>query len=237
MKAGIIAAGRGERLHGKQIPKPLVIVAGQPLIEHVLDGFAAAGATEVAIIINEQSVAVRGAVAAKRWPFLLRWIVETTASSMHSFLRVVETLAGHDSLEPMLLSTTDTILPASAFARFFAAAVEQEANAVTLAVNQPGPDDNPLWVRLGQDERQVVAIGESATGADLATAGVYAVRAAILQEAQSARGEGLRSLRSFLQRLLARGYPIGAVKIADSIDVDRPADIVAAEQMLKGLRS
>jgi len=51
MRAMILAAGRGERLRPltDELPKPLIEVNGKPLIEHHLDGLAAAGFREVVI--------------------------------------------------------------------------------------------------------------------------------------------------------------------------------------------
>ncbi|MDX1300546.1 MAG: sugar phosphate nucleotidyltransferase, partial [Pseudomonas sp.] len=51
MKAMILAAGKGERLRPLTLhtPKPLVRVAGVPLIEYHLRALAAAGFTEVVI--------------------------------------------------------------------------------------------------------------------------------------------------------------------------------------------
>jgi N-acetyl-alpha-D-muramate 1-phosphate uridylyltransferase len=51
MKAMILAAGKGERLRPLTLhtPKPLVRVAGVPLIEYHLRGLAAAGFTELVI--------------------------------------------------------------------------------------------------------------------------------------------------------------------------------------------
>ena len=51
MKAMILAAGRGERLRPltDSTPKPMLQVAGKPLLEHHLVRLAAAGITEIVI--------------------------------------------------------------------------------------------------------------------------------------------------------------------------------------------
>jgi NDP-sugar pyrophosphorylase family protein len=238
------------------MPKPLVRVGGRTLIERVLPSSAEAGASEVAVIINEDSRAVRDHVDARQWPFELRWIVETTASSMHSFLRVVETLAamavgsdrgqtrvgpgsdtgqkvrsaeGDDEL--FLISTVDTVAPPGAFASFMTEAQRHPDATVTLALTTPHDDETPLLVRLAGST--VVAIGDAAAPARYATAGYYAVRASILREAEDARRDGLTALRVFLERLRARGYQIDGIPSPDSIDVDRLLDVKTAEDFLR----
>jgi MurNAc alpha-1-phosphate uridylyltransferase len=53
MRAMILAAGRGERLRPltDTLPKPLIEIAGKPLIEHHIEALAGAGLSE--IIINQ----------------------------------------------------------------------------------------------------------------------------------------------------------------------------------------
>ena len=233
LRAGILAAGRGERLRGGSPElKPLVRVGGETLIERVLDAMATAGAAEVAVIINEDSLAVRDHVVKRTWPFRLRWIVETTPSSMHSFLRIVESLATSSNPdEPLLLSTVDTVAGPTVYADFIEQA-RQTTAAVTLALTEPGEDEKPLLVRMSGDDSRIVAFGEG----EHATAGVYAVRPIILREAEQARREGIDALRKFLGRLLERGYELRGIPIPKSIDVDRPADIAIAEQFLRSVQ-
>ena len=54
MKCMILAAGRGERLRPltDKIPKPLIRVAGKPLIEHHLDRLKSAGYKEIVINLS-----------------------------------------------------------------------------------------------------------------------------------------------------------------------------------------
>ncbi|MEY2564334.1 MAG: hypothetical protein QOH88_2527 [Verrucomicrobiota bacterium] len=234
LRAGVLAAGRGERLRDPANEfKPLVQVGGRTLIEHVLTSMEEAGASEVIVIINEDSLTVRDHATARNWPFALRWIVETTATSMHSFLRLVETLAADGDDGPFLLSTVDTIAGAQIYARFIAEARTLTSAAVTLALTAPGNDEKPLLVRIAAGSSRIVAMGDAAAPSDYATAGVYAVRASILREAEEARRDGIDALRTFLGRLLDRGYELAGIPIAESIDVDRPADIGTAEALLR----
>jgi NDP-sugar pyrophosphorylase family protein len=236
LRAGVLAAGRGERLRTQSNPlKPLVKVGDQTLIEHVLHSMSDAGATEVVVIINEDSLAVRDHVATLKWPFTLSWIVETTPTSMHSFLRLVETLAADGDEGPFLLSTVDTVAGAQTFARFIAEARQLGQAALTLALTSPGDDEKPLYVRTAPGDSRIVAIGEAAAPSEYATAGVYAVRASILREAEAARREGTDALRTFLGRLLDRGYQLAGIPIPESIDVDRPGDIGTAEAFLRSV--
>jgi len=249
--------------------KPLVRVGGQTLVERVLLSLAEARPVEVVIIVNEASGEVKDHVTTSRtWPFTVRWIVETTASSMHSFLRVVETLAEDGDGGPFLISTVDTIAAPGAFGAFAAASRGSDAD-VMLAVTPPTDDDKPLLARVGPDGLSVEAIGEAVRlepdmsavpvgtvrsvrpapsrenlvdrdarraarrSGIWATAGYYAVRSSVLREADEARRDGVGALRLFFERLLARGYRLDAVPVACGIDVDRPADVRAAETFLK----
>jgi hypothetical protein len=104
---------------------------------------------------------------------------------------------------------------------------------VTLALTSPGVDEKPLLVRTAPGGSRVTAIGTAAAPSEYATAGVYAVRASILREAAAARREGVDALRTFLGRLLERGYELSGIPIAEAIDVDRPGDVEAAEAFLR----
>jgi NDP-sugar pyrophosphorylase family protein len=243
-KAGIIAAGAGERLRaGHGTLKPLVTIGGETLVDRVLASIGEVAPARVVVIVNERSTAVRDHVSRRLWPFALDWIVETTASSMHSFLRVVESLAAGGDGGPFLVSTVDTVAAPGEYVRFARACAQLDAD-ITLAVTAGWDDEKPLLVEVDGTGR-VVAVGaairehedwRAAPGQVFATAGYYAVRSSILQEADVARADGLGALRSFLARLVERGYSVCAVPVAPAIDVDRPADVAAAEAFLNQVR-
>ena len=240
-RAGVIAAGWGERLReATPALKPLVTVGGQPLIARVLGSLAEASPAEVCVIVNEAGTDVRAWAMSRPWPFHVRWVVETTPSSMHSFLRIVETLAADGDEGPFLITTVDTVAPPGAFGAFARACRGCDAD-VTLAVSREFDDEKPLLVDVADDGVTVEAIGSmvraggasEGAGARYATAGYYAVRAGVLHEAESARQEGVPALRHFFERLLKRGWRLAAVPVDAGVDVDRPEDLRAAEAFVK----
>ncbi len=230
---GIIAAGEGRRLRedGWTMPKPLVPVAGVPLLETVVRNFAAAGITSIVAIVNE---AERECVewARGRFPGVdLRFIVKTTASSLESFLEVARSAA--DSRPDgaargrQIISTVDAWCEPADFARFAAAARRRPADATVLALTPLVADESPLWVRLAPDGR-IVALGES-TG-DLVTAGLYLVPERVRTLAPPA---GLGRLREFLAWLVRAGEPVYGEVIPRVVDVDRSSDVVLAESLAR----
>ena len=129
---GIIAAGEGRRLRedGFNAPKPLVSVAGVPLLEGVVRNFLAANIVSLTVIVNESE---RECVewAAARFPTLdVRFIVRTTASSLESFTRVL----GAAPSGPLVVSTVDAWCRPEDFARFVEAARRRPPEATVLAV-------------------------------------------------------------------------------------------------------
>jgi len=232
MKAGLIAAGLGERLlaAGIDTPKPLVQVAGRALVDHVLDAVAAAGIDHVACIFNAESAGdaaaahCRARSAAPRLTIVRR----TTPSSMESLF----TLAPHLAGERFLLLTVDAVF-APAVLRDFLAAAARQANAdAVLAITDFIDDEKPLHAALAADGR-ITALGQAAAGSAWITAGFYVFDPRVFAEIEAARRGGFTALRQFLAHLIARGYRIAGAPMGKTLDVDRPQDIAAAEAFVR----
>jgi NDP-sugar pyrophosphorylase family protein len=247
MRAGILAAGAGSRLRTEDaVLKPLRRVAGTPLIERVVEDLEHAGATDVHIIINAASTVVCDYLNHTKRSCTIRWIVETTPSSMHSFLRVMESLSQQAPEESFLISTVDVVAPRGTFERFRSRAADHRAD-VTLAATSRVDDDKPLLLAFDEQTHRVQSLGGSPslapkaaasddTASTWATAGYYLVRASVLRERDAALAAGLSALRTFFGHLHASGYALTAVPMGDSVDVDSPPDILAAEALLAGSR-
>lgn len=220
---GVIAAGEGARLKALGLPKPLVPVAGEPLIAHVLENFAAAGIGRVCVIVNSGEQDCAAFVRERFSGLVATVIVKTTASSLESFREVLAAApAGR-----LLVSTVDAFLPRPDFVAFVRAAERLPEETTVLAVTPFVADEKPLWVRRDASSRVTEIGGPSG---DAVTAGLYVVpqRVRFLDSPSS-----LGRLREFLSWLLASGEPIAAVPIPKVIDVDRPGDLALAEAMAR----
>ena len=78
MKAVIPLAGRGTRLrpHTHLTPKPLVRVAGKPVLDFILDDLLAAGVSEVVFIVGHLQDAIRAHVATAYPEIRARYVVQ-----------------------------------------------------------------------------------------------------------------------------------------------------------------
>jgi NDP-sugar pyrophosphorylase family protein len=227
-RAAVIAAGLGERLSGAGAAKPLVRVAGVPLVDRALGAVAAAGIDDVACIFNESADAVEEHCRRTHPKLRLRIERRTTPSSMESLFA----LAPHLGDERFLLLTVDAVFGPRLLPEFLDAALDRSDADAVLAMHSHIDDEKPLRIAVAPDAR-VTAIGEHAASSPTITAGLYVLSPRVFAEIDAARRAGCAALRQFFGHLLARGYRLYGVPVGKTIDVDRPEDIAAAEAFLR----
>ncbi len=168
MKAGIIAAGWGQRL-AQNIPKALTPIGRRALIDYALDGLQAAGASEVTCIVNEAARSVPDYVAKASRRIKMDWVIQTTPSSMHSFLIVLEHLANQPSpptlsrvhagegevrraagegSEAFLITTVDSVGPLSIYKDFVESCQHFPDADLCLGLTPHTDDEKPLRVAM-----------------------------------------------------------------------------------------
>jgi len=220
IQGGIIAAGQGTRLRadGYRVSKPMVPVAGRPLIELTLDRFRAAGIRRVTIIINDASDDCRQWLRDHAGDFDLDLIVRTTPSSYASFQAVADRLAA----TPAVITTIDAVMPINDFCTFVESAREFADNTVALGLTDHVDDENPLWATLGADGLIRQLGGGQGTHV---TAGLYWLPA----QRPAASTSHFARLRDYLGWLVAEHPPVRGIVLPCVFDIDRARDIAAAE--------
>jgi NDP-sugar pyrophosphorylase family protein len=219
VQGGIIAAGDGRRLRadGYRVSKPMVPVAGRPLIELALDRFRSAGIRRLTVIINEASD------DCGRWrehgtDFELDLIVRSTPSSYASFQVVAERLAG----APAVITTVDAIMPVNDF-RAFVKSASDVAKAMVLGLTDYVDDESPLWATLDAVDGRIRKLGGD-TGTHV-TAGLYWLPALRPPDSKVP----FARLRDYLGWLVAEHQPVYGIVLPRVFDIDRARDIAAAE--------
>ena len=225
-QGGIIAAGAGSRLRadGYRASKPMVRVAGRPLIEHALDRFRAVGIRRLTVLINGESDDCRRWLAAHSGDLDLDLIVRTTPSSYASFQLVADRL----ERAPAVITTIDGVMPREDFRAFLMAAASFPSGAVVLGVTDYVDDENPLWVTLDTADGRIRQLGGD-SGSHV-TAGLYVLPA----QRPATPSAGFVRLRDYLGWLVAQKHPVYGIVLPRVFDIDRARDIVAAEAAALG---
>lgn len=232
MKYAIIAAGEGSRLaqEGITLPKPLVKLNGQPLIDRLVCIFSENDAEEICIIVNrlrpETEAHVRQLMETPGHA-PIRLVVKTTPSSMHSFAELAPWLEG----SPFCLTTVDTIFREDDFAgyiRRFREGTEDGLMAVTDYID----DEKPLYV--GTDETMTITgFHDTCQNDTYISGGIYALRPQALQTLRRCMKEGKSRMRNYQRALVEDGMKLKAWPMSKILDVDHASDIEKAEEFLR----
>lgn len=234
MKYAVIAAGHGSRLaeEGINVPKPLVRVGGECLIDRLIRIFIENGAAEIAVICNQQDTLVSRHLAwlKNNSDISLNYIVWTTPSSMHS-LYELSSLLGK---EPFVLTTVDTIFREREFADYvteFKRLLETDSADGLMGVTDYIDDESPLYVKV-DDSQRITAFLDHDDHPRYISGGIYALTPRSLQTLQGCIARGESRMRNFQRALITDGLRLKAYPFTKVLDVDHAADIDKANTFL-----
>jgi len=232
MKFAIIAAGEGSRLaqEGVQVPKPLVRLGGETLIERLVRIFNAQGAEEIVIIVNTlrpQTERYLRQRIAEGWGRNVRLVVKSTPSSMHSFFELSPYLADG----PFCLTTVDTVFREAEFARYIRDFTESDADGL-MAVTDFVDDEKPLWVATDGSGHAITGFHDRCEADRYISGGIYCLRPVALHTLHRCMVEGRSRMRNFQRALVEDGLRLQAWPFSKILDVDHAGDITKAEAFL-----
>ena len=239
MKFAIIAAGEGSRLaaEGVSLPKPLVEVCGEPLIDRLIRIFMDNNAEEIVAICNDTTAAVSSHLVhiqqdgLKGRPVPLRFCVKSTPSSMHSFYEISPWLAG----ETFCLTTVDTIFHENEFKSYVEAlrkATQDDGWDGLMGVTDYVDDEKPLYVATDGD-LQITGFLDQSDACRYISAGIYGLSPSAINTLNGCIGRGESRMRNFQRALVADGQRLKAYPFSKVLDIDHASDIAKAESFLR----
>lgn len=231
---GIIpAAGEGSRLGGltDDRPKPLVEVAGRPLIRHAIETLSSLGVDEVVVVIGYRGEAIVEHLGDGAAGVPLTYVHQR---ERHGLAHAIE-LAMEITTGPAVVHNADNI-----FERPPTGAIEPVTN---------GPADGTVVVeevsRAAAGEAGVVEVEDERITrlveqpadppSTTATTGVYVLPAAVAHACSLVRPgpTGERELTAAVDLLVRAGYDIRAIPVDGwRSNVNTPADLERAERRL-----
>jgi len=232
MKAVILAAGEGTRLRPltDSKPKPLVEVAGKPMLEHCFDSLADAGAESFVVVVGYMAGEICEAYGDEYDGMPITYAHQREQKGLAHALVQAEPYVNQD----FLLMHGDNVFAESAHADLREVA-GSDADAALLVEQVTKSEACDSAVALTDNDR-VTDVVERADNppSDLAVVGFYLLPPAVFEACRrtkpSDRGE--RELGDALS-FLSDDCDVTTVRLGgDRVNVNTPEDIERAESML-----
>ena len=228
-KAVLLAAGRGTRMREltSDLPKPMLVVQGRPILQHIIDGMRGAGIGEVLLIVGWRAEVVRdffgdGAQFGVRIEYTTQVVQDGTG-------RVVELARGFCGADPFLLSYGDILVDASNYGRLVSPADDVEA-IISVKRNEDVSKGGAVFVNDNfemTDLREKPRPGEPSS--PWYNAGIYMFRASIFdfisRLQRSPRGEF--ELTDAIRDLALSGRKVQALELAGEWADVRDPEVLA----------
>lgn len=228
MTFAILAAGEGSRLaqEGIELPKPLVRVNGEAMIDRLIRIFRKNGAEAIYIITNNLTpLTQKHLLQLQAMDERIHLVVKTTPSSMHSFYELRK-LMGNGKF---CLTTVDTIFREDEFEQYIHA-WEQSQEDGLMAVTDYIDDEKPLYIATNNDLSITGFLDDEPQ--HFISGGIYGLNESSYSVIDKCIAEGQSRMRNFQRQLIKEGLRLKAYPFSKILDVDHACDIEKAKVFL-----
>lgn len=227
----ILAGGEGSRLaaDGVAVPKAMVTVAGRPQAVHLIETLLGLGCPTVTCLVRDEFPDVVADLAGRAWRGPVHVHGCRTPSSLHTLAEGLARVPAGAVFATMV----DTVMRPADWRAVHAAAAERLAGGAdaVLAVTPFVDDEAALYVSADAGGRVRRLAGRPMEPVSV-TGGVYAFAPGVRALAREAVDAGVERMRNFLTGIVDRGLVVDAVTAPRIIDLDRLADLEAANLWL-----
>lgn len=226
MKAVILAAGEGRRMrpltYGR--PKVMLPIAGEPIIEHLLEEVRKAGVDDFVFVVGYHDEIIRNYFGkGERWDVDIQYVTQKAQLGTADALRRTEGLVENK----FLVLNGDTIISADDIKRVI-------TDNITLGVTKvSNPEDYGVVETEGERVKRVHEKMREPMS-NLINAGIYCldenIFKALSETERSKRGEF--ELTDSIRLLIEDGNDISWKQIEHWIDVSHPWDLLTVNELL-----
>lgn len=222
MQTVVLAAGQGTRMRPltDRRPKPMLPVAGRPLVEHTLSTAVDAGATRLIVVVGYKADAVRERIGDTVDGVPVEYTVQ---DEQRGTADAVLQASDHLDHEPFVVLNGDALYDDESLDDLYDAGP---------AVASYRVDDPTQYGVLAVENDRVTGIVEKPADppSDLINAGAYLFPAAALDEldvSESSRGE--HELTDVLERTI-ESHAVTPIPVNRWLDVGRPWELLKANE-------
>jgi choline kinase len=228
----ILAAGNGSRLGSRAsgVPKPLLPVAGEPLIAHALAHAQASGCEEAVVVVGYEASRVRAAVEMLPRSMRVTFVENPDPETPNG----VSLLAAESLAAPrFFLQMVDHLFASPTLGKLAETPLETGEHGRVLVDRAPVALNLDDATRVRLSNGRVTAIGKGIAPWDAIDAGCFILTPAIFAALRQVRPAEPRTVSSGMRQLAARGeLGVADVDGVAWVDVDTPFDHAAAERLL-----
>jgi dTDP-glucose pyrophosphorylase len=221
----IMAGGKGTRLRPitSSTPKPLVSIAGRPMLHHILDGLASEGFLRVFISVNYLGEQIEESVGdGSSWGLAVSYLREPTPLGTAGSLGLLPEIPE----SPLLVMNADLVTSAN----LRELVVSHEGMNSDLSVGMRVHDiEHPFGV-LDVEGRRVLGIREKPVWREFVSAGVYVISPRVLELVEQKEHLDMPEL---VAKAIAEGLSVEGFPLHESwLDVGTPSDYARAQHMV-----
>jgi NDP-sugar pyrophosphorylase family protein len=237
MLAVVLAAGRGKRLRpltdGRS--KPMLPVAGKPMVVRVMERLAAEEAAKFIVVTHPDDEPLLNLLRRSPWQKRVRLAFQETRRGMADAVARAGPLVEEEGVSEFLLSSCDNLFPEGYISELMAHRRARGLDAALTLLRVPREQVATLAVVQTEGER-VTSIVEKPppeeAPSDLGSVALYALTPRVLNYVRrvpvSHRGE--RELQDALQLLIDEGGAVGGLVAKGRMTLTSPADLLALNQ-------
>jgi dTDP-glucose pyrophosphorylase len=228
-KSVILAAGRGTRMREltAELPKPMIVVRGKPVLQHIIEGLRDAGIRELLIVVGYHADAVRNFFGdGSRYNIPIQYATQTVQDGTG---RVVDLARGFAGGCPFVLSYGDILVDQANYKRV----VDLPDDIEAIVTVTRGEDVSKGGAVFLNDRMELVDIREKPKPGEPTSpwynAGLYAFRPSIFEFTAklqpSPRGE--YELTDAIRDLAQSGKKVQALELTGQWADVRDPEILA----------